>query len=667
MATTMPRAGRLCAGVCALAALLLCAVAASAAPAAPAFQDGFEAGRVGEWQPYGDGCRLEIAGDTQHGGRYSLRGAFDDSSGVAWANKGMQRRFTPGISWKSFRYLLFWYHLNRSATSLGCLLHDRAGNWWRAATPAPAAGRWSAAALPAAAFSWAWQDDPNILSGRKDSPIEEIFLFAGTERVNSGVRYTLALDDLALVSALPPGIGEPPVSAPPAQPLPAGEDLGAFPLQWKVTAMDRRGYLLVDGKPFFPLGLYSCLGTDQASGASAHSRYTGPVTEEKVHFWMRAIKDAGFNLLQSYTMQFYGAEVRRTAAGASEIVGSTTPEKVRAGWIRFMDTAHGHGLKVMAGCAPPYCAIRLPDDPAARAPALAAWKEQTRANIAAWRSHPALLTWYLCDEPSSVNFPVRDLVAQYRFLKALDDRHPFLIASCAVTDEQYRRGVDIIAPDPYPIESEVPLREMAARMRALARVQSGAPRMPQLWAVVQIAQWVEGRRLPSAEEIRLLSLLAISQGATGLLFYEFRNYADTDPAHWQTVGRAVRSLHSVIPSLLAEGEAIAVVSSDPRLYAMAKQVREPKRRRPALLLVTANPSQNLAREAIGLGEVTLSLSDPGLGEGAVATALDEDARGRFLPGGRRNVRVARQGKRLVLKDTFESAAAHVYRIAPAGK
>jgi hypothetical protein len=343
------------------------------------------------------------------------------------------------------------------------------------------------------------------------------------------------------------------------------------------------------------------------------------------------------------------------------VTQEATPETLRAGTSRLLDLCLRHGLTLMAGCAPPYCATTLPAEPEARARALDAWQRTTRANVLAWKDHPALLAWYLLDEPSSVAFPAADLLQQYRYLKELDADHPFLIASCAATDLQYARAVDIIAPDPYPIETGVPLRELPARIRPLRAVATGTPPMPQTWAVIQICQWAEGRRLPSAAEMRLLALTALSQDVTGLLFYEFRNYSENQPEHWRSVGRVVRSLQSVLPALLAPGTVRRdVPASDRRVYTLAKQVGTG----PDAVgwLIAANPSQNLAGEPMGLGQVTFSLHDLGLPTDAVAVALDEDSTGRFEPGGRRPVTLQRSEQGLSLVDEFGALAAHVYEI-----
>jgi hypothetical protein len=628
------------------------------------WQADFEGADLGGWEAYGAGCALEVSTDRPQAGRHALRARFDDSSEVAWANKGARIGLKPGVSWAGARYLVLHYRADRPIRAIGCLLHDRAGNWWRVASTDPVVGQWAPVAMASGTFGFGWNDDPNLPPGTKDAELVELFLFAATEAVNTGTRYLLDLDDISLCTVLPAGLEAVPDATPTAPPALPPEEGPPFPLQWRVRHLDERGYLLVDGKPFFPLGLYSCIGIDQASGAHATSQYSGPVTLERVDFWLRAVRDAGFNLLQTYTMQFYGTELAAGVTGPwqpADVVRPATPETLREGTSRLLDLCSQHGLKLMAGCAPPYCAVTLPTEAKARAQTLATWQQTVRTNVQAWKDHPALLAWYLLDEPSSVSFPARDLVDQYRYLKELDSDHPFLIASCAASDLQYARAVDIIAPDPYPIETGVPLRELPARLRPLRAVATGVPRMPQTWAVIQICQWDKGRRLPNEAEMRLLALTALAQDVTGLLFYEFKNYAMTDPEHWQRIGRVVRSLQGVIPALLAPGTVLRdVPASDRRVYALAKQVGTGAAA--VGWLMAANPSQNLAGEPIGLGPVTLGLDGLSLPPGAVAMAYDEDSSGAFQPGSRRPVTLHRSDRGYTLTDEFGALAAHVYRI-----
>ena len=652
-------------GLAAVGVLLASAASLGQDAGEIAWGDDFEQGELRAWQPYGDGCTIKIDTETPHSGEHALRAGFDDLSGLPWANRGVRIAFEQGLAWEQFSYVFLYYHLDRPANALGYFLHDADGNWWRATTETPVVGQWAPAAMSAGGFGFGWNDDPNMPPGTKDSAIVELFIYVSTLEANTGARYTLAVDDIALCAALPEGVMATVVEPPPPPLSMPPEEGEPFPLQWRVNQMDDRGYLLVGGEPFFPLGLYSCIGIDQASGAHGTCRYTGPVTDEKVDYWLRAVKDAGFNLLQTYTMQFYGMEIKPGVMGdwqMADVVRPTTPEKLVEGSLKLLDLCHNHGLKLMLGSAHPYSTVTLPEDPERRAEELEGWREKVRANVLACKAHPALLVWYLTDEPSTVPFSVADLTEQYRYLKELDSDHALLISSAAVTDVQYARAVDIIAPDPYPIETGVPLRAIPRRVRPLKDIAVGTPPMPQTWAVIQACQWVEGRRLPSEQEMRLMALTALSQSATGLLFYEFKNYPDHQPAHWESVGRVVRSLQSVIPALLAPGRSqLDVPSSDPRVHSLAKQVGEAAGAE--IWIIATNPSENLADEPMGLGEVTFSLAHLNIPDGATAVAVDEAETGQFQPGSSRPVTLELSDESYRLVDDFGPLASHVYRIA----
>ena len=81
--------------------------------------------------------------------------------------------------------------------------------------------------------------------------------------------------------------------------------------QWKVSSLNDDGLIALEGKPFFPLCLYSCIGIDAGSATHKACRYTGGVAKEDTLKRMRTVKDAGFNALQTYTMQYYGAKVSK--------------------------------------------------------------------------------------------------------------------------------------------------------------------------------------------------------------------------------------------------------------------------------------------------------------------------------------------------------------------
>ncbi len=444
--------------------------------------------------------------------------------------------------------------------------------------------------------------------------------------------------------------------------LPPDESLAKetseFPLQWKVSSINTNGNLMVDGKPFFPLGLFSCFGIDKASATHPHSKYTGEVTKEITMGRLKAIKDAGFNMLQTYTMQGYGNKFDESG----KVVEKTTPEKLREGMIKFMDYCDEAGLKVMIGARHPYCIMSpLPEE--GRAAEWARRKRELKANIDAWKDHPALLVWYLIDEPENVNMPVEDLIDTYRYIKSLDSVHPMLFNSPFAFVVKYRRGTDIMAESFYPIESNEPITLITERLDVIKKSQIGDPPMPQIWAVIQICQWVEGKRLPSTEEMRLMALLALTRDIKGFLFYEHMNYPENNPHRWRNISRVVKSLYSVIPDLLASPDIVKDYSvSDKRISTIMRRVHDVNTGHIYYSLIAVNPTQNIVYDPVAVGQATFTFDNLQVEEGSVVTVLDEDSEGNFKLGSCRQIKLTKTNQGYSFTDEFGKLASHVYRI-----
>ncbi|MBI4025696.1 MAG: hypothetical protein HY360_12000 [Verrucomicrobia bacterium] len=443
-----------------------------------------------------------------------------------------------------------------------------------------------------------------------------------------------------------------------------------FPLQWKVDNLDERGNLLVEGKPFFPIGLYTCFGIDEASGTHRESRYEEKVTPESIRARLRTIKESGFNLIQTYTMQFYGAKIARPGWHQNQpgdVLENTNPEKIRRGMLKFMDYAQEAGLKVLSGALQPHT-IRYPL-PKSEAE-WAQTKEEIAANVGAWKSHPALAVWYLVEEPYNPNahtdVPVTFMTDCCQYLKNLDSTRPLFLCSCdfafpsGPSDKRYRKATDIIGPDPYPIGKGIPIEVITERLDFIRKYQEGTPPMPQIWQVVQI--WnAPGGRLPTRDEIRLMALLAMTRDVKGLMFYEMYDYPDKNPDHWLAISEAVRSLQSVIPDALASEDVVKVCqASDKRIQTIMRRIADPNGRPPRYSLIAVNPAQDSAFEAVAVGRVTFDF-ETREGQPAIV-ALDENKSGQFQLGSQRKLAVEKNDHGYRFSDEFGGSAAHVYRV-----
>lgn len=595
--------------------------------------------------------------------------------------KGMNIKFDSPIPVGSFKYLSFRYKLSSPNYKpqpynphvenplFLVWLYDTEGNYWIARYPLhPVLDKYHLAAIKKGSFGFHYNEkDSGMKKAEMKADIAGIIISINPMS-ETDADFSLTVEKAELSNGLPhdavagemeryitqtwTGIGF------------KNTGPATFPLLHKVDNLNKNGNFVVDGKPFFPLALYSVMGIDQASATHKEGRYTGTVTEQKTLERFGLVKKAGFNTLQTYAMQFYGMKVAKPGWDQSvpgDVIEDTTTEKLREGGIKFLDYAQKAGLKVIYGA---YKVYSMPEGKDAVMDEK--YKEAVKANIAAWKNHPALIAWYLIDEPSSILMPVRNLQNAYEFIKTQDTSHPELIASASPSDVQYLNAVDIMAPDPYPVETGNPFTLLADRLDSLRQYQNGTPAMPQLWAIVQISHWVKDARLPSTADIRLQSLLAFTRDVKGLLFYEHSNYPDTNPAQWENISQAVNSLHSIIPDMLASADIIGdyKISSD-KIQSIMRKVTNPKTKQVYYSLIAVNPTQNMVLEPIPVGQVTVNLGNIELPKGSVVTVFDEDPSGNFKLNSRRYIKLARTSSGYNFSDTFGELASHVYRIGAA--
>src|SRR5665811_1626808 len=75
------------------------------------------------------------------------------------------------------------------------------------------------------------------------------------------------------------------------------------------------------------------------------------------------------------------------------------------------------------------------------------------AEIITFRDHPALLGWYVSDEPNGNDISPEQLEEIYRTVREKDPWHPVSIVFMApfMSSKKYADALDIVMADPYPI------------------------------------------------------------------------------------------------------------------------------------------------------------------------------------------------------------------------
>lgn len=182
--------------------------------------------------------------------------------------------------------------------------------------------------------------------------------------------------------------------------------------------------------------------------------------------------------------------------------------------------------------------------------------------IKTFRDHPALLGWYISDEPNSKNIAPQQLEDIYRTVKENDPWHPVSIVFMApyLSAKKYSDALDIVMADPYPVP-EYPVSMPGDVARQLKAEFAG--KKP-VWIVPQAfggGEWWS--REPTIQEMRSMTWQSIIQGATGIQYFvrQGPNYFPKSAATWGECGRIATEVAELTPWLLSDEETMPVESN----------------------------------------------------------------------------------------------------------
>ena len=180
------------------------------------------------------------------------------------------------------------------------------------------------------------------------------------------------------------------------------------------------------------------------------------------------------------------------------------------------------------------------------------------------KRHPAVLAWYINDErPLSMH---DRLLTRYRALREMDSEHPVWSVLYQVTELRgYVDTSDVLGSDPYPVPG--PLGMAAEWTRLTCEASFGAQ---PVWQVPQAFDWSLFRantpsnevacganRMPKFDEMRSMAWQCIAEGANGLIFYSYTALEKMDwrmpyEKTWGDVKRLAAELERFMPMLLSE-------------------------------------------------------------------------------------------------------------------
>ncbi len=299
--------------------------------------------------------------------------------------------------------------------------------------------------------------------------------------------------------------------------------------------IDAHNRLIVDGKPFFPLGLY----------------FHNPSPED-----IERLKNSPFNCIMAY------------------------PQLSR----ETLDALHEAGIASIYSVKDFYEGLACKTDDEGR--------ERTSKKIEELKDHPAIIAWYINDE---LPLSMRETLAAHRDLvEELDPGRPAWVVLYQIEEiREYIPTFDVIGTDPYPISA----KSASLAWDWSRRTNEAVFGFHANWQVPQYFNWANYRqndkntRTPTFDEMRAMTWMSIAGGANGIVGYSYfdfcRNYCgrEADAAQkqeslertWKDVsriGNEIKSYENVLLSIDTPAEIPTETGSELEFVAIRRYAFE---------------------------------------------------------------------------------------------
>ena len=264
------------------------------------------------------------------------------------------------------------------------------------------------------------------------------------------------------------------------------------------------GQTLVDGKPFFPIGMYWVFA-DPAGWKPGPDRKVDQIKE---------LREAGINALHTYAFEHDNAE--------------DTDENA----IAYLDMAQEYGFKVMMGIKRGWYQGEGLD------------LRAIAARVNKLKGHPALLCWTLWDEPNFDLATVPRVQAMYDAVNKTDPYHPAMPVFGGPSGQPFRESADINLFDCYPGKGNTGILPGVFK-----RAAEGLPEKP-IWYAGQAFRsgTTDDTPVVTLEDMRLSWQYALQAGAKSIWWYSYGgdgkawDSVRTTPEHWENVKLMNRKL-----------------------------------------------------------------------------------------------------------------------------
>lgn len=191
-----------------------------------------------------------------------------------------------------------------------------------------------------------------------------------------------------------------------------------------------------------------------------------------------------------------------------------------------------------------------------------------KSEVLAFKDHPALLSYYINDEPDGQGRPPAILEAAYQLIHELDPYHPVsIVFMMPQKANDYKNTMDIAMTDPYPIPG--PADKV---MDDLTQYTTAYQYEKSVWLVPQAFGGQEmWNREPTGAEIRLMTYMGLIGGAKGIQYYVHApgNLNPQSVSAWSAASNVAVETAQMTSFLLSADVAPAIHADDPKILTKA--------------------------------------------------------------------------------------------------
>ncbi len=323
--------------------------------------------------------------------------------------------------------------------------------------------------------------------------------------------------------------------------------------------IDNLNRCVADGQQFFPLGFY-CWGTQSEASA-----------------YLNRLSGTKFNCLMNYTVLWY-------------------PLK---GIKSFLDTASQKGIKVIFSVKDCYEGSQWAVTQAG------SWSGSfnvLKGMVNTYKSHPALLAWYLNDELSGTYLPA--ITDRYNYIASNDYNHPvWQVLYRGQNLSAHTENTDVMGVDNYPVWNSLANGTNSPQMETFGMAAEDTRKATMgargIWMVPECCS-IESATTPNSqpptyEEIMCEAYQALTSGARGLIFYNLTELLNNDGEdQWNVMKHVGDDLYSIKPVVLGT-DVSATSVTDSRISLITRSANG------AVYILAVNPSEDAVSASFTLG------------------------------------------------------------------